>query len=408
MPLFPLDPALPMASLQSLLAQAGTDVVVSDIEIPGCNIMASTEVAEAELPPRTRVYAPDSIALLIATSGSTGQPRPVMLTKANLDASARCSASCTPLGPGDRWLACLPLFHIGGFSILARCDRAKATPILHRNFDPEEVLASLRREHVSHISLVPAMLAQLLDASDAPPPDALRHVLVGGSALSATLAERARLLGWPIQPTYGMSETGSQVATLPALTPGWRAGCVGKPLPGIEIALDTEQRLKVRGRVVMAGYANPDLRAGDGVENGWFVTPDIGEISHDGELTIVGRADDVIVTGGKKVHPASIEQALAQCPGIEDVRVVGTPHPTWGETVTVLFRGVIDEQQLLAWARVHLPSASRPRKAVRMAILPQLSNGKPDRLKLRVLAARLEAEARTVGKPEGAGDDLGG
>jgi O-succinylbenzoic acid--CoA ligase len=158
----------------------------------------------------------------------------------------------------------------------------------------------------------------------------------------------------------------------------------------------------------MAGYANPDLTPGDGLEEGWFVTPDLAEISPEGNLTIVGRTDHAIMTGGKKVHPAEIEQALSQCPGVVDVMVTGTPDPEWGETVTALFRGPSDEQGLLAWAREHLTSSWRPRAAFRVMTLPQLSNGKPDRSRLRILAARLAAEAGATGKPQFAGDDLGG
>jgi O-succinylbenzoic acid--CoA ligase len=408
-PLFPLDPALPAATLQSLLAQAHPDVAVSEFDVPGCRTVACSDISAAQtMAPDTHYPPARRIALLIATSGSSGQPKAVMLTHANLDASARCSASRTPLRPGDRWLICLPLFHIGGFAILSRCARAGATAVPHCRFDAEEVLASLRREQISHLSLVPTMLAQLLDASSAPPPAALRHVLVGGSTLLPTLADRARNLGWPIQPTYGMSETASQVATLATLPRGWRAGNVGTPLPGLEVALDSRQRLKVRGPVVMAGYANPDLTPGDGLEEGWFVTPDLAEISPEGNLTIVGRADHAIMTGGKKVHPAEIEKALSQCPGVVDVMVTGTPEPEWGETVTALFRGPSCEQGLLAWAREHLPSSWRPRAAFRVMTLPQLSNGKPDRSRLRILAARLAAEAGATGKPQFAGDDLGG
>lgn len=399
-PFFPIDPALPATTKRDLLTQAAADIVVADEDVTGFPIIPSSEVAKAKVTPPTEAPAPDDIALLIATSGSTGQPRAVMLTHGNLAAAARCSASRTPLGPGDRWLACLPLFHIGGFSILTRCARAGATAVLGGRFDPEAVLASLRRESISHLSLVPAMLARLLEVSKDLAPPNLRHVLVGGAALAPALAAEARALGWPLQPTYGMSETASQVATLPALPLEWRAGHVGRPLPGIEVALDGGQRLKVRGPVVMAGYANPDLRSGDGLVDGWLVTSDIAEISGDGELTILGRADDVIVTGGEKVHPAAVERRLEQCPGVAEVCVVGRPDPVWGERVMAMYRGVAEPEQILAWARAHLSSPSRPRGAVKVPALPALPNGKPDRSELRRLAMQegIDAEAGATRK----------
>ncbi len=157
----------------------------------------------------------DGPALLIATSGSSGRPKVVVLTGGNLVAAATASAKITPLRPGDRWLACLPLFHIGGFSIVARCALAGAEALLHQGFDAERVFDALTSGRISHVSLTPTMLAQILALGRAPPRD-LRHVLVGGAALSSELAQRAASENWPIQPTYGMSETGSQIATLPS------------------------------------------------------------------------------------------------------------------------------------------------------------------------------------------------
>lgn len=398
-PFFPLDPALPAATKRDLLAQAGVDLVVGDEEVPGLTNLGSSGLLSIPAPRAPRRSASETIALIIATSGSTGEPKGVMLTHGNLEAAARCSAARTPLGPGDRWLACLPLHHIGGFSILTRCADAGATPVLAGRFDPDAVLARLRQDAISHLSLVPVMLAQLLEASREAASPGLRHVLVGGAALSPSLAEEARALGWPIQPTYGMSETASQVATLASLPAGWRRGHVGRPLPGIEVALDGEQRLKVRGPVVMAGYANPDLRPGDGIEDGWLVTSDIAEIAPEGDVTILGRADDVIVTGGKKVHPAAVERLLEACPGVAEACVTGRPDPVWGETVVAIFRGSARRDEVLAWAREHLPPAWRPRRALEVAALPRLSSGKPDRSALRRLAEGLDAEAGAERKP---------
>jgi O-succinylbenzoic acid--CoA ligase len=385
-PFFPLDPALPEALAASLIEQAGAGLAIGEGQS-----LCARDILAAEPGPPPALRPPPGPALLIATSGSSGRPKAVVLAGAALRASALASAGITPLRAGDRWLACLPLFHIGGFSILARCAFSGATPVLHQGFDPERAFAALLRERISHVSLTPTMLAHLL-ALERPAPPALRHALVGGAALSGDLARRAAESGWPVQPTYGMSETAAQIATLPRLPPGWRSGEVGRPFDGVQAALDGDGRLKLRGPMLMQGYANPALSPGDGLSGGWFVTSDLAEISPEGELTILGRADEAIVSGGKKIFPATAEELLARCPGLNFVAVAGRPDPVWGEIVTALYCGPIPPGEVLDWCRENIAGAFRPRAAVRLDTPPLLANGKPDRLKLRELARGRQAE----------------
>lgn len=405
-PLFPLDPALPDAIVEELIGQAGATVAVGERGVAGCRFVpeaALFEAGPAVPPPRSRLGAGD-VALLVATSGTAGQPKAVMLTAQALEAAAGASAAITPLGTGDIWLACLPLFHIGGHSILTRCALAGAEALLLQGFDAERLGRVLMTESVTHLSLVPAMLAQLLEVLPLAPP-ALRHVLVGGAALPAALAERAAGRRWPVQPTYGMSETASQLATLPCLPRPWRQGLVGRPLPGAEAGLSGDGRIKVRGPMLMAGYANSSLTPGDGLEEGWFVTNDLAEILADGSLVILGRADDVIVSGGEKILPATVEALLESCPGLGAVAVVGRPDVVWGETVTAVYTGTMPPRALLDWCRRAISGALRPRAAVRLERLPLLASGKPDRAALRRLAIGGEAESGSAGQDQGS---LGG
>jgi O-succinylbenzoic acid--CoA ligase len=390
-PLFPLDPGLPDPAITDLLDQAGVSLVVSDRAVADRAHLPTTEVLACAMGQQAPWRPPEGVALLIATSGSSGGPKVVMLTGAALAAAARASATRTPLGPGDTWLACLPLFHIGGFSILTRCALAGAEALIHERFDATRVMGALTDARVTHLSLVPAMLARLCDFG--PPPGTLRHLLIGGAALATDLAERAAGLGWPIQPTYGMSETASQVATLPALAHPWRAGHVGAPLPGAEVALDPEGRLKVRGPMLMAGYANPDLRPGDGLSDGWFMTADLADIAEDNEIIILGRADDVIISAGKKVLPGMVEDLLARCPMVDAVAVAGRPDAVWGELVVAVFTGAGTPDAVLDWCRAEMPSTLRPRAAVKIGALPLLANGKPDRHALRRLVREEPGEA---------------
>ncbi len=398
-PLFPIDPSLPASIQADLLRQAGDALVVDDDQIVEIQSMIAS-AAGAPL-----AYAPPrGPALFIATSGSSGAPKAAILTGANLAASAAASATITPLDPGDRWLATLPLFHIGGFSVLARCAFAGADLVLCDGFDPERTRSILAAERITHVSLTPTMLAQLV--AQGPAPRSLRHALVGGASLTAQRAHEAAALGWPVQPTYGMTETSAQIATLPRLPEGWRSGQMGRPLPGVEIGLTADGRLKARGPTIMRGYANPDLEPGDGLRDGWFISNDLAEISASGDLSILGRADDVIVTGGKKVLPSAIEDLLGACPGLGRFTIVGQPDPLWGHIVAIHYDGAIPPRELLDWCRRHVAGAHRPRAAHRIERFPLLANGKVDRVALRRLALRRESQTGAGGKNDPAAGDF--
>jgi len=329
----------------------------------------------------------DDLALVIATSGSEGAPKAVMLTHANLDAAAGASNERLPLAPGDIWLDCLPLHHIGGLSVLYRCLRAGATVLLHEGFDAAAVWRDLHEHPVTHLSLVPAMLARLLDcAGDVPPPASLQYALLGGAALSPPLFARAQAAGWPICPTWGMSECAAQAATL--LQPGvnWRAGEVGTLLPGFAARLTADRRIHLRGPQVMAGYLNPERRPGLGLDDGWLPTADLGRIDPDGAITILGRADDVFISSGVNVHPLEVESRLATCPGVADVAVTALADPVWGDALVALIVGSADADAVREWSRVHLASAQRPRRIVRVERLPRNAMGKIERAALRAMA----------------------
>lgn len=330
------------------------------------------------------------LALVVQTSGSGGGPRAVMLTAANLLGSAALVNSRLGLGFGDRWLCCLPLRHIGGLSIPYRCALAGAALVLLTGFWPEGVAEALERHAVTHLSLVPPMLARLLELGR-PPPPSLRVALVGGQSLSRPLAARALDAGWPLYLSYGMTETASQVACSDRLLAPPAAGAVGRPLPGLEVdcgaCAEPPRVLRVRGICVMAGYANPGRIPGEGLEDGWLRTSDLACLDPSGVLRCMGRADEVLVTAGVKVHPARVEATLTLAPGLGEVAVVGVPDPVWGQRLVAFYTGEISEAGLGAWCRDRLATAERPRAFIRCPALPSLPSGKPDRSRLRALAA---------------------
>lgn len=381
---FPLDPATADQRWPALLVLAGERLQ----RLPPL----TTDLPDNNRPVPT---ASNPLALVIATSGSEGSPKAVMLTHANLDAAAAASHTRLPLSPGDLWLGCLPLHHIGGMSTLYRCLRAGATLRLHDGFDAEKVWFDLQEQAITHISLVPAMLARLLDvANGSPPPATLRHALIGGAALSQQLFSRARASAWPLHPTWGMSECAAQVATVSQPDDHWQEGEVGTLLPGFECRIDDDGRLHLRGPQVMAGYLNRECRPGDGLNNGWLATADIGRMDDAGRLTILCRADDVLNSGGVKTHPREIESCLATCPGVSDVAVTALADPVWGDLLVALFVGNADAHEVEAWGRQELSSAHRPRQHLKVRQLPRNTMGKIERSALRALAETARARSR--------------
>jgi len=373
--LLPVNPALPEERQRGLLAAAG-----------GGEPLVTLPAPSPDAPPSSGL-SPDQVQLIVATSGSTGTPKGTMLTGANLAAAVRASRHMIPLEPGDVWLGCLPMVHIGGLSVLFRCLESGATVRLHPRFDVEKVSSDLASGHVSHVSLVPAMLGLLLDHG-CRPSSRLRVALIGGAGLPAALAERALEAGWPLLPSYGMSEAGSQVATCPDAA-SWSPGLAGTPLPGVEIGFSPTGRVRVRGPMVMAGYLNPEMRPGQGLTpEGWFETNDLGRFNEQGRLVILGRADDMLISGGENVHPAEIEALAGRCPGVRALAITGRPDPVWGDLIVAILVGEISAEAFLDWCRAHLPSHLRPRRAVTVDALPLNPNGKSDRAKLQEIALR--------------------
>ncbi|MCW8906646.1 MAG: AMP-binding protein [Sedimenticola sp.] len=388
--LMPLDPAMEADRRDRLLESIGCDwLVVSGEGGGGIPAQALFSAAAGIDPSRVspgRPLARDQVQLIIATSGTTGQPKGVMLSAANLSASVTASRQRLGLAAEDCWLACLPLFHIGGLSILLRTLEAAAHVHLLDRFTAEAVWAEVGSGRVSHLSLVPAMLDRLLThAGKVRPPAALRAVLVGGGPLSTELARRARRQGWPLCVSYGMSETASQFATDCSATAGEEPGQVGLPLPGYQVRLAGDGRIRVRGPAVMLGYANREREPGGGLEQGWYETGDLGRIDEAGRLQVIGRADDLLVSGGRNIHPAEVEARLLQCPGVTGVGVTGREDPVWGVVLVALFTGEVTERALEQWSRNHLPGPLRPRQFVAVSALPLNTMGKLYRPGLRQL-----------------------
>jgi O-succinylbenzoic acid--CoA ligase len=326
---------------------------------------------------------PTDIQLIIATSGSSGQPKGVMLSRDNLYTSAMQANQALDLRREDCWLHTMPMFHIAGMAINIRCAQAGASLLLQTEFDPARVWQALETHTITHLSLVPAMLNRLLGLSERKPPKSLKMVLVGGGPLHPQLADRARRAGWPLVVSYGMSETASLCALDRSRLAGLKSGCVGRPLPGFQLDITQGGGVRVAGRAVMVGYANPQLKPGKGVDGGWLETGDLGYWDSDGDLCVSGRADELLNSAGRRIHPSEVEVLLDDCYGLKEVAVISRQDPVWGDRLMAVYSGQITEKALDGWCRENLPGYLRPRDFKRVAALPKNLTGKLDRFSLK-------------------------
>ena len=343
----------------------------------GANRRALLDALRPDLPLEV-----DDVALVVPTSGSTGAPKGTLLTADAVRASA--AATHERLGGPGQWVLALPVTHVAGLMVLARSLLARRSPQVvdvYGGFDVGAFAAATGRldsQHPCYTSLVPTQLHRLLDAgADLTPYDA---ILLGGAAAPEPLLRRAAEAGAPVVVTYGMTET--------------CGGCVydGRPLDGVDVALGDTGRVRIAGPILFSGYRlRPDLTA-EALVDGRHLTHDLGRWAADGRLEILGRTDDVIVSGGVNVSAARVEQVLNAHPDVRQCVVVGRLDDEWGEHVVAVIevraqRSVPSVDGLRAFAARALEAAALPRELVVVGALPMLAPGKPDRAGIRTLVA---------------------
>lgn len=338
-----------------------------------------------------------AVHTIIYTSGTSGTAKGAMLTFGNHWWSAMGSALNLGLRHDDRWLACLPLFHVGGLATLLRGVICGTTVIVHAGFDAAAVNRAIEEEGVTIVSLVPTTLARLLaERGSRPFPPSLRCLLVGGGPLPASLLGECAALGWPVAPTYGLTEAASQVATLPPGEAG-PPGSSGRPLFPTEIRIESEPgkaappetpgEVLVRGPAVTPGYFRRPEETKAALRGGWLRTGDIGCLDGEGLLHVLDRRDDLIVSGGENVYPAEVEEVLRSHPDVLDAGVTGLPDGEWGQRVAaavVLRAGArAGEESLMAFCRERLARYKAPRELRLVTELPRNPGGKVLRRALR-------------------------
>jgi o-succinylbenzoate---CoA ligase len=334
-------------------------------------VVATHELADAPPAPE-RFWPRDEVRAVIATSGTTGTPRAVRLSTTQIVLGVFGSAARLGHDRGDRWLSCLPLEHVSGLAIVWRAAWLGTTVVLHDRFDAERVAAALDGGEATLVSLVPSMLAAVLDARPAQPfPPSLRAVLLGGAAAGDALLDRCRALAVPVARTWGMTEAGSQVATA---APGEEDVA---PLPFARVDA-VQGRLRVCGPLV----------------GGAIITADRGRVDEHGHVHVLGRADDLIVSGGEKIAPAEVEAVLHAHPAVREAVVVAVPSARWGErpvAVLVPAGAPALAAELAAFCRQRLAPFKVPDEFVWCERLPRGSLGKVSRARVRELVSESRA-----------------
>jgi O-succinylbenzoic acid--CoA ligase len=345
--------------------------------------------------PETDVILRDRITLsdvqgIIYTSATSGRPKGVLLTFGNHWWNAIGSALHLGLRSDDCWLAPLPLFHVGGLAILWRSVIYGIPAVVHESFDPDAVNHEIDGGAVTLVSVVSTMLQRMLgERGPRPYPPSLRCILLGGAPASAALIDACLRRGVPVAPTYGLTETASQVATLAPGDVVRKPGSAGKALFPAELQIDADGRqartgevgeILVRGPSVMLGYTDRPDETARTMRNGWLHTRDLGYLDGEGYLYIVDRRDDLIISGGENVYPAEVESVLLAHPAIEDAGVIALPDPAWGQAVAAAVKvrsgAHATEEEIRTFCAGRLAGYKVPRRVWFVETLPRSPSGK--------------------------------
>ena len=389
--LAPLNPRLNPASIENALETVGPCVILStrqDILALGLDpdwVTPVDDLPKAVVPGEGAADSPsmredpESPLAVILTSGTSGDPKTIPIYSNALDTNSRAVAARLDLGETDRWYASLSIAHIGGLAQIHRSVQVGCTLLVRGKFSARVLADLIDSGDVTHTSLVPTMLQQLLEVREGlSVPPTLKCLLVGGAAAGKDLVETALRKGYPIALTYGITEACSQVATAPPKLVRTKPDAVGPPLDGIELRFRDSGEICIRGVTVSQAVVD---------EDGWFSTGDLGAFDDDGHLRVTGRLGDRIISGGVNVDPLFVETVMRKLPGVSGVAVVGVPDDLWGEVVVAMV--VLDSdtppdlQALIAVTRERLATAEVPRRIEFVDALPLNVNGKVDRSRVR-------------------------
>jgi len=349
---------------------------------------------------RATAGGPSALALAIFTSGTTGVPKGVMLDHANLDAMAEMGRQALGVGPADRCLLILPLFHVNGIVVSVLMPLlAGASVVIAERFDPHTFFAAVEQHRPTFFSAVPTIYTLLAALPDDVRPDtsSVRFGICGAAPTSAELLGRFEArYGFPLIEGYGLSE-GTCASTINPFTGDRRVGTVGVAFPdqqirivdagGTEVPTGVDGEVIIAGANVMRGYLGRADETARVIVEGWLHTGDIGHLDTEGYLTLVGRTKDMIIRGGENIYPKEIEDVLTSDPTVLEAAVVGVPDDKWGETVAAYVQPrpgrTIDSEALHALCARKLAGYKRPTSITVMDAIPKNAVGKTDKAPLR-------------------------
>ncbi|MFJ4422749.1 class I adenylate-forming enzyme family protein [Streptomyces bobili] len=397
-----------------LVVEDGAAVEADDVAVLAVGALYEDAVGSDRAP----LVDSSALALLIYTSGTTGVPKGVMLDHANIAAMADMGRRSLEVGPADRCLLILPLFHVNGIVVSVLMPLlVGASVVIADRFDPRTFFDVVERERPTFFSAVPTIYSMLAALPDEVRPDTsfLRFGVCGAAPASAELLTRFEArYGFPLVEGYGLSE-GTCGSTINPVSGPRRAGTVGLPFPGqqlrivdadgIEVAPGTDGEVVVRGPNMMRGYLGRPEETADVIIDGWLHTGDVGRLDAEGYLTLVGRSKDMIIRGGENIYPKEIEDVLAGDPSVLEAAVIGVPDERWGEVVVAYVQprpgAAVDPAALKALCARSLTGYKRPTAFVVVEAIPKNAVGKIDKPSLRAAHA---AHAALSAGPAGPAD----
>jgi fatty-acyl-CoA synthase len=408
----------------AVVVQRGFAAAADQVRAPGVRSWLTWPLTGADPgePPPRRPADPDDLTLLMSTSGSSGRPKAVMLSHANLWWSTHGLEQALDLRADDVTLAVAPLCHIGGLNGFTLGTLARGGAVrIRAAFDPQQCLDDLTSGAVTSVFGVPAMYAAVARCPGFARADlsAVRAAIVGGAPTTRSLIDRFLRQGMRLHASWGMTEIAPAGTIVADPDRPVRSCCVGTPLPDLELRLvdpatgqtlldpDLRGEILVRGPQVTRGYWRDPAATRSAIRNGWLHTGDLATRDQAGDLVMTGRLSEVINSGGEKIDPGEVEAALGDL-DVAELVVVGLPDQTWGEVVVLVVRCDRAEPPTLAEVRelagARIARHKLPKHLVALAELPRTAAGKIDRYAVRKLAAAaLSPEASEPDPPCPAG-----